>query len=210
MEQEKAEIHPPDEVWKALKENGVEQKVGKNVRSMTNRCARTWFNIIWQGGAILLLAVAVGLAVNQLRPGGLPLAADWSPAAQLMLDNGGSLEISLEEAETLFFARAALFLDARSPDLFGEGHIEGAHNLPWEEFGRYLPKVMAGVSPDRPIITYCDGEGCGLSKELATALLGQGYNNVRVLANGWTLWLENGLPTEAISAGSQSNLESTR
>ncbi len=150
-----------------------------------------------QAAAILLISALFALFINGLRPGRIPWVADWSPQAQLSLDSGGSLEVSLEEAETLFFARAALFLDARSPKLYGEGHIEGAHNLPWEQFDEYFPEVMAGVSPDTPIVAYCDGEGCGLSKELATVLLGEGYSNVRVLVNGWTLWQENNLPSAA-------------
>ena len=34
------------------------------------------FKVIWQGGAILLLAAFLGLSVNQLRPGKLALVAD--------------------------------------------------------------------------------------------------------------------------------------
>jgi len=169
-----------------------------------NKHTYTRLKSIPQAAAILLISALFALLINELRPGRISWVADWSPRAQLTLDSGASLEVSLEEAETLFFAGTALFLDARSPNLYGEGHIEGAKNLPWEEFDQYFPKVMEGISLDTPIVTYCDGDGCGLSKELATALLGHGYNNVRVLVNGWTVWLENELPTEAASAGSRS------
>lgn len=160
-----------------------------------NEHTYTRLKSIPQAAAILLISVLFALLINELRPGRIPWVADWSPQAQLTLDSGGSLEVSLEEAETLFFARAATFLDARSTALYRAGHIEGAKHLPWEEFDQYFPKVMAGISPDTPIVTYCDGEGCGLSKELATALLGLGYNNVQVLVNGWTVWLKNNLPS---------------
>jgi rhodanese-related sulfurtransferase len=38
------------------------------------------------------------------------------------------------------------------------------------------------------IITYCDGEGCALSNEMALFLKETGFENVRLLANGYTLW----------------------
>jgi rhodanese-related sulfurtransferase len=164
--------------------------------NMTNQNSRVALHAMVQAIAILVLACAIALSVNQFRPGGLPLEADWSPEAQLTLDSGDSLMISLEEAGMLFFDRSALFVDARSSDEYAEGHIEGAVNLPWDEFDQHFALVMADVSPVTPLVTYCDGEGCALSKELAMALLAKGYTNVRVLVNGWTLWQEKRLPVE--------------
>jgi rhodanese-related sulfurtransferase len=149
---------------------------------------------IWQSGVIVLVAIAVGLLVNQVRPGRLALVGDWSPKAQLTTDSGINLEIPLEDAQALYFARMALFLDARSLELYAEGHIQRALNLPWDEFEKHFPQVMDGVPDDTTIVTYCDGETCALSKDLAFALLQKGYFNVRVLVNGWTLWQESGLP----------------
>jgi rhodanese-related sulfurtransferase len=155
---------------------------------------RTGLKAFWQSGVIVLAAIAVGLLVNQFRPARLPLVADWSPKAQLTNDSGLSLEIPLEDAQALFFTRMALFLDARSPELYAEGHIRWAVNLPWDDFEKDFPKVMDGVPDDTIIVTYCDGDTCGLSKDLAFALLQRGYFNVRVLVNGWSLWQQGGLP----------------
>jgi rhodanese-related sulfurtransferase len=159
----------------------------------------TALQLIWQGGSLLLLAIAVALSVNHLRPGGLPLVADWSPEAQLRLDSGESLAVSLDEAEMLFFSRSALFLDARSHDQFAEGHIEGALSLPWEDFDEDFARVLNGIPPETPLVTYCDGESCASSKELAMALLVKGYSNVRVLVNGWSVWQERSLPVETMT-----------
>jgi rhodanese-related sulfurtransferase len=157
---------------------------------------QTWLNVVWQGGAILILAAAVGLSVNQLRPGRLPLVADWSPQAQLTLESGDTLEISLDQAEDLYHTQMAVFLDARSPELYAEGHIRGAFNLPWDEFESRFAEAMVDIPPETLIITYCDGETCNLSKELALALFDKGYTNSRVLVNGWTAWRERNLPIE--------------
>lgn len=172
--------------------------------SVRNR-QRIWFNVLWQGGVILLFASLVALGVNHVRPGGIPLVADWSPEAQLTLESGDSLAISLDEAETLFLTQSAVFLDARSPELFAEGHIQGAVNLPWDAFEQEFAPVMASVSQDTPLVAYCDGESCGLSRDLAIALLEKGYTNVRVLVNGWSLWLEKGLPIDRTATASSAN-----
>lgn len=165
----------------------------------SRRQGPTALQVIGQGGILLLLACAVALSVNHLRPAGLPLVSDWSPEAQLRLDSGETLAVSLDEAEMLFFSRSALFLDARSPDQFAEGHIEGALNLPWQDFDDGFARVLNGIPPETPLVTYCDGESCASSKELAMALLVKGYGNVRVLVNGWSVWQERGLPVETMA-----------
>ena len=147
--------------------------------------------------AILALSAAISLAVNHLRPDGLPLIGDWSPQALLTTpDSGESLAISLQEAETLFFAQMAVFVDARAEELFRQGHIQGARNLPGNELESRFPEGMADVSPDSLVVSYCDGETCSSSKDVAFALMDNGYAQVRVLVNGWTVWREAGLPIE--------------
>ncbi len=147
---------------------------------------------------IIVAGALIGLAINQFRPGGLPIPGDWSTAAQLQSPRTGkSMAVSLDEAILLFCNHQAAFLDARSEDGYRDGHIEGAINLPWLEFENRHEAIMAQISPDQPIITYCDGEACGLSKELALALKAKGYTDVRVLSNGWSLWVEARLPVES-------------
>jgi 3-mercaptopyruvate sulfurtransferase SseA len=62
---------------------------------------------------------------------------------------------------------------------------------------------VEGLPFDTPIIVYCDGVSCGLSKELALALLDKGHANFRVLVNGWTLWENRKLPIETRGGGSE-------
>jgi len=162
--------------------------------SAQTRFQQAWLQAVWHTGALLLLAGVAGLFINQLRPEGLSLVADWSPEARLVQESGDSLVISLEETTDLFFSQNAVFLDARAPGLYEFGHILGSRNLPWEEFDSCYNKVMKDIPREAQIITYCDGEGCSLSKELALALITEGYQNVRVLVNGWRRWEEHRLP----------------
>jgi rhodanese-related sulfurtransferase len=159
----------------------------KNLRSMLR-----------QGGAILALAFILSLSANHLRKDGLPLVGDWSPRGRLgAIDTVEDPVVTIEEAQALFFTHGAVFIDARPPEAFIEGHIEGAVNIYPENFDASFERAMAEVAPDSLIITYCDGETCTLSKELALQLTGKGYTHVRVLVNGWSVWQDSGLPVEA-------------
>jgi rhodanese-related sulfurtransferase len=146
---------------------------------------------------LMFASTMVGVSVNAWRPNPLPLMADWSSAARLALPTGEQLAITLEEAQQAWFSAGAVFVDARPSEEFVLGHVEGARNLPWADFERNFAHILADVARGMLIITYCDGEGCGLSRELAVALRGRGYTNVRVLPNGWTSWQMARLPTEA-------------
>jgi len=155
-----------------------------------------WFQAIWQSMAVLIIALGIGLSVNFLRDQRLPLVPDLSMGVQInSAAVGDDLVIALEDAEALYFNQQAVFLDARSREQYRKGHVEGAKSLPWEDFERRFPQVMSGISRDAIIITYCDGESCNLSRELASALIAKGYDQVRVLVDGWKLWQQFNLPT---------------
>jgi len=155
-----------------------------------------FLDVIRQSLAITALAIIIALGVNQLRGDGIPLVGDWSPKAQLSdLKTVEEPVVSLEEARALFLTQGAVFLDARSNEAYFAGHIQGAINFPADNFDSLFPTLMAEIAPDSLIITYCDGETCTLSKELAMNLAGRGYAHVRVLVNGWSTWLDAKLPT---------------
>ena len=71
-----------------------------------------------------------------------------------------------------------------------------SRSLPLDDADLVFEETAGEISPDTPLITYCDGEACSLSHDLAGILKELGFEEVRVLVNGWTLWLENALPVE--------------
>lgn len=150
--------------------------------------------MLWQAGLMVLLALALGFLSNSLRHQRVPLAKDWSTQSRLAEGPDTISEISLEEARKAFLSGLAFFLDARFPAAYREGHIRGAYNLPWESIEQLAEGVLADIPPDTLIITYCDGKNCDLSMNLARDLFFRGYENVRVLVNGWTRWKGTGLP----------------
>jgi rhodanese-related sulfurtransferase len=149
---------------------------------------------------ILLISAALGTAVNLIRPDSIPFVDAWSMADKLVTDDGDTLAIPLEDAANLFAENAAVFLDARTPAEYDQGHIQGAVNLPWHEVDTYFETVIMTLDPEALHITYCDGEACPLSHDLAVFLKDLGFTRVKVLVNGWTLWKEHDLPVTTPSS----------
>ncbi|MGH7526161.1 MAG: sulfurtransferase [Gemmatimonadales bacterium] len=124
-----------------------------------------------------------------------------------------ALRAFLPEVQLALSARAAVLVDVRSPQEFtGEilapaglpegcqrgGHIPGALNIPWakacNEDGTFRSRAElealyqgAGVTPDRPVITYCRiGERSSHTWFVLRHLLG--YPEVKNYDGSWTEW----------------------
>jgi rhodanese-related sulfurtransferase len=162
-----------------------------------------WKRAAWQISALLILSAVAALGFNALRTDRLPLIGDFSVAARMTTATGERMDISLEEAEKLFFTHAAVFIDARSDEDYAQGHIQDARNLPWQDVDLSFMTVTADLEQTTPIITYCDGETCELSHDLALFLRDAGFTNTRVLVNGWTVWQQAGLPVESGPSSAQ-------
>jgi rhodanese-related sulfurtransferase len=150
----------------------------------------------WQVPALVILALLAALGTNQWRSDRLALVGSWSAAERFSEAAGDNLVIGLEEAQRLFQQDAAIFLDARPQSQYAEGHIRGALSLPWQDVDRYFIQTAERLEDAAMIITYCDGESCDLSHELALFLKEMGFENVRVLVDGWSVWQQAGLPLQ--------------
>jgi rhodanese-related sulfurtransferase len=134
---------------------------------------------------------------HQSRPG---FKDPWgkSPKAvptPVPADSSRIPRLSLSGAKDRFDKKTALFLDARNPDKYAEGHIPDAVNFPANEIDRYAPKVMPLLTDkSREIVCYCDGGDCTLSLELAQTLLDQGFQKVEVFEGGFPQWSKAGYP----------------
>ncbi len=65
-----------------------------------------------------------------------------------------------------------------------------------DDFEAVYPKLADKFQGKEAVITYCDGERCPLSTDLARLLMDRGVRNVFVLKNGWTVWNNERLPVE--------------
>lgn len=167
-------------------------------RKKRNRKTGAWrlSQAIWQGIFLVCLGALLATGFNAVRPGGLAWRGAWSPASLAASQLQGLEEIPLQEAWSLSQAGRALFVDARDPVSFYEGHIKGALNCPPAEAGRYLEEIRIPARAGLVIIAYCDGVDCPLSTELARSLQQAGVASARVLVDGWNRWRKAGFPTE--------------
>jgi len=101
--------------------------------------------------------------------------------------------VMIEDVQQLV-SSGGLVVDARSPELFAMGHIDGAMSLPIDEFDSAIPQFLDHVPRDRVIITYCSGFGCPDSFDLGVRLIGSGFLDVRVFEGGYPEWRDAGLP----------------
>ena len=156
-----------------------------------------WKQAAWQIPALVILSTVAALAVNAVRTDRLPLIGDFSVAARMTTATGERMDIALEDAEKLYFTHAAVFIDARSAEEYAQGHIRDARSLPWQDVDLNFMTVTADLELTTAIVTYCDGETCELSHDLALFLRDAGFTNAQVLVNGWTVWQQAGLPVES-------------
>lgn len=139
---------------------------------------------------IVVAGASLGLLANKVSPRAIPYITPPKPPV------GVSDMITVEEATQLWQTGAAFFLDARPPAQYAAGHIANAFNVPAEDFATHYPAVAPMLTPETPIVAYCDGMECELSHQLTAKLRELGYKNVRILMNGWTSWRKAGQPTQ--------------
>ncbi len=158
-----------------------------------------------QVGVIVFIACIAGFGIDYIRTDGIVMTENESQKEQSASETTeNSLEVSLQEAKRLCIENKAVFLDARSPRQYEAGHIQDAKNLPIDQFDDHFDWLVSEVPEDTTIITYCDGKACSLGEELALMLKELGYKDVRVLVNGWSLWVENKYPTDKKEGVSKS------
>lgn len=86
-----------------------------------------------------------------------------------------------------------VLLDVRSPELFAQGHIEGAVNLP---HGRIVERNLAGYPSDTLFVTYCAGPHCNGADKGALRLASLG-RPVKKMIGGVTGWFDEGFTLTA-------------
>lgn len=143
-----------------------------------------------RAAGIALASAILGLAVNAVSPRRIPYIAPPKTEAP------ATDYIPLDEAYELWSTGLGFFLDARPPADYAAGHIAHAFNVPANALDAHWPAIAPMLTAETPLVAYCDGEQCDLSHELKDALRRLGYQNVRVLKNGWTVWRAAGYPTQ--------------
>lgn len=106
--------------------------------------------------------------------------------------------ITTAETYEAFQAKRAVIIDARDSSEYANGHIQGAWHVPYTDLLQHVERFDR-LPPDTLLITYCDGEDCLASMELANQLAAMGFSRVRYYFGGWNSWQNHQYPvtTEA-------------
>lgn len=80
-----------------------------------------------------------------------------------------------------------LLIDARTPELYQQGHIPTALNLPLEQFSSLYPKLKQKLTQYKGIIIYCESAACPISSHLASKLEAQGHVTL-IYTEGFREW----------------------
>lgn len=155
---------------------------------------------------LLILATVIGIAAQSVLPNGIPLKTEMITLGDdanavaipsVSINPQGDAEtasnVSLADAFTAFQNETTLFLDARSAEEYQAGHIANAINLPVSAFMDSLT-FLENLDPSQAIITYCDGEDCNASIDLAADLKMMGFTQVYFFFGGWLEWTEANYP----------------
>jgi len=169
----------------------IEKRPGETERLITKETCRS---AVVEATIIVAAAVTLGMTYAAATGTGLFQASPAATSAPAPADVG-SPYLTLEQAEDLYRRQSGLFIDSRHPDDFVAGHIRGAINVPLHDFGDNHP-ILSILAPDQMLVTYCDGEDCNSSADLAASLRAYGFSNVRVFFGGWKAWREHKQPTE--------------
>jgi thiosulfate/3-mercaptopyruvate sulfurtransferase len=162
---------------------------------MTGGAARLWWLLRHFGHEqVAVLAGGIGVWAGPLRSGEEEIAAgEFVP--RIREDD----TVTAEDVESSMRSPNVTIVDARVPERFrGEvepidpvaGHIPGAINVPYDEFGRELPEDL-GYEDD--VVVYC---GSGVTACVTLLALERAGVRARLYPGSWSEWSSRGLPTE--------------
>ena len=140
---------------------------------------------------IFFISIFLGIISNVVNPNKI----EWKGEIINVVETDNNI-LSLKEAQKYFKTQKAIFIDARYPGAFSEGHIPGAINLPTDLFDKYYFEVGENITKNDFLILYCTGPECHLSTSLSEIMTNFGYKNIMLFEGGFDTWEAAGLPIE--------------
>lgn len=162
-----------------------------------------WVSDVTWAGYLLVLAVLFGLLqhwplVRLARQGELPAHLAKLREARRQVQFQGVKTINLAQAYALHEGGQVLFLDARKPEEYAELHIQGALNLPPDNWEALQQPPWTEMPKDRHIVVYCGQEACDNALKAAEKLQALGFTQVAAFLGGFKAWDEAGYPVDTV------------
>jgi rhodanese-related sulfurtransferase len=92
--------------------------------------------------------------------------------------------ITADQLKAMMNEQEIFIIDARQEQDFNQSHIPGAVNIDW----RYVLSDLDQIPDDKMIVLYCDTGILSSKAHMALRLVG--YDQARVLFNGYSAWSE--------------------
>ena len=104
------------------------------------------------------------------------------------------MAIDIEFAKYLSDKKSAVFIDARDPEDYDEGHIQNSINIPFDYYEDY-EDVIDSLDTATVYVIYCSGDECSLSMDLADYFFNElVFEKVLIFEGGWPQWRDAGYP----------------
>jgi 3-mercaptopyruvate sulfurtransferase SseA len=111
-----------------------------------------------------------------------------------IVNPGGAQGIDYGMFQQMMSRDSTLIIDTRDREPFLKGHIPRAVNIPYEEGNVYMSRLEQ-MSDVQRVITYCDGDDCMSSVDLAEKLVFI-FPEVYYFFGGWDVWISKENPIE--------------
>ncbi|MFC1468070.1 rhodanese-like domain-containing protein [Verrucomicrobiota bacterium] len=146
--------------------------------------------------SLALISAGLAFAANKYGPRRIPWVQDWAHHIEQLAQSAGIEVIPLFEVARAVSDNSALFVDARPEDKFSTGHIPGAVNVPRGDADAQMRLMERLIENQQPMIVYCDGQTCDDALNLCRELKANGYENLRLFADGIEMWRRFKWPLE--------------
>ncbi len=128
------------------------------------------------------MLVIAGLAL-------LPAAGTAWHLRQVLASQDALRPFEVTMATVRDWGDSVLWIDARSPEEFDEGHVPGALPLDEGNWEMRLPTVLEAWQPESRVVVYCTGTRCEASSRVAERLRSDlGTAQVYFLRGGFAAW----------------------
>ncbi|MEW6338067.1 MAG: rhodanese-like domain-containing protein [Acidobacteriota bacterium] len=139
------------------------------------------------------LAAGVGtlaLAINAVRPGGLPLVARQAYQTLVPCPEPGGPVTAVDPSDPALRSPRTFVIDARPVEEYGRGHEVGAANVPYDWLDPVSPEEMArlarqvAASRATRVVVYGDGGRPDSGEHLGREISSRGIKNVSFVRGG--------------------------